>query len=145
MRNNQTLKKIALILCSFLIFTRGYYAIKSSTAPATTQEVKQIEITVQFHETTLYNEKISTEAETLGDLLTELVENDMLDIEFEGSATDAFGRYITSLDGIGESEGFWVYDSKNNETCINAEFCPGIDLTPLADGDSFTFSLINFE
>ena len=87
---------------------------------------------------------VLTYALTLGELLDELNANDVLAVEFD--TTSFLGRSIISINDFTTydwaSGPWWVFNSINNASCLDAGFCAGIDQTPIDDGDQFIFIFI---
>lgn len=87
---------------------------------------------------------VKTDALTFGDLLDEISTKENIVVQYAGTKTDTYGRYIT---GIGQyvttdsAKGpWWLIDSKTNKDCLSAGFCNGIDLQSVYDQDIFTLN-----
>ena len=74
-------------------------------------------------------------AETLADALE--AAKGVIDVTMEDSE---YGKYITGMLGLEQTDSiFWVYESDNNKSCIDAGMCMGISDTIIEDGDNFVF------
>lgn len=84
-----------------------------------------------------------TDDEMLGTFLETVLEEEGLDVEFAGNATDQFGRYIVGISEYVTKDTtvgpWWLFNSPTNPDCVSAGFCPGVDITPLYDKDVFIF------
>lgn len=92
-------------------------------------------------ETIYENREIKTSQENLGAVLNEQTEELQVTI---GCDASEYGRCLEGMGGLNgdlsSASGPWIlYESDNNELCLNAGYCPGIDDLTIADGDSFTF------
>ena len=140
-----TMKKNAVrIGLAFLALALSLGAYKVYTDAQKEQGAKAIQIVIQDdQQNVLFDKVIHTDAETLGDLLDEMVADKVVTITFEGNKTDVYGRYITEIKGLkSDSDGpWWIYGSDNNTECVAAGYCGGIDVNPIRDKDKFTFFL----
>ena len=98
--------------------------------PSGSAGIKHIEVTVSFSAEEQKVHQISTDAEFLGQALTEekIIEGE------EGP----YGLFITSADGVKAEESLqqWWCITKGGEDVVT-----GADLTPIADGDRFELTL----
>lgn len=140
-----SMKKNALrIGLAFLALTLSIGAIKLYTDAQKEKGAKAIQIVIQDDQkNVLFDKVIHTDALTLGDLLDEMVADKLITIDFEGSKTDTYGRYITMINDkeAGTAGPWWIYGSENNTECVSAGYCAGIDVNPIHDKDKFTFFL----
>lgn len=92
----------------------------------------------------LFDEAVETNAGTLADVLKEMKEEDKIKLEYKNSD---WGMYITGMGKdklIQQNEKkqlYWVYDSKNNTSCVEDGFCSAADSLEIADQDEFVFTL----
>lgn len=139
------MKQIAVrIALAAILLVGGLFAIKVYQDSQLVQGAKAITIIVKDdQDVVLLDKVVRTDAETLGDLLDELAEDDVIIIELAGSKSDVYGRYIVSMfDKMGGSNGpWWLFESENNTECVNQGFCNGIDKNPIRDQDVFVFFL----
>ena len=141
--NKNTKKTLLSVVVGVLVFTGLYFGFKTINKPKVTVGDKSITITITDHdEEAIYSEKLGTDVEILGQLLNEINEDKEIFI-FEGSTDSEFGRFISEITLLELAEGeFWVYDSDNNAECNAAEFCPGVDMLAIQDGDAFSFNVL---
>ena len=141
---NKNMKKTLLsVVVGVLVFTGLYFGFKTINKPKVTVGDKSITITITNHdEEAIYSEELGTDVEILGQLLDEINKDKEIFI-FEGTADSEFGRFISEITLLELAEGeFWVYGSENNEECNAAEFCPGVDMLAIQDGDEFSFNVL---
>ena len=72
-------------------------------------------------------------------------ENEDIQLEYE---TTSWGMYIKSMENHQEDPAngkYWTYDSENNASCVENNFCDGTDLLNIGDGDIFVFTLEAYE
>lgn len=103
-------------------------------------DAKTIHVTVKdmHHNEILYDEMITTEVSTLADFL----QGDN-DLEVVGEM-GAYGYYISSMLGASEGDGYyWVFESDNNQDCLDYGYCPAADQVDLVHQDEFNFILTN--
>lgn len=116
---------ILILLCCAALFI--YNAFK----PATNAGEKNITVTVIHGDESKADFTYQTDAEYLGDILQEkgLIDGEQGD----------YGLYVTTVDGetVDESAQEWWCLTKAGES-VNT----GVDLTPIADGDSFELTLM---
>ena len=137
-------KNAVRIGLAFLVLVLSLGAYKVYSDSLRDQGSKSIQIIIQDEsEKVLFYKFVRTDAETLGDLLDEMIKEKKFTIVFEGIKTDVFGRYITQINDVkADATGpWWVYASTNNTECVAAGYCGGIDVNPIHDKDVFTFSL----
>lgn len=139
-------KKILKILIAIIIFIIATTAYQFISKPQTNEGLKEITIEVidkRNNSTTVILEKTTykTDALFLGELIDEINQKEIL-FELNGSKSDTFGRMIRAVGGIQEnpsSNQYWIFESTNNQSCVSAGFCTGIDLLPIGDKDHFVF------
>lgn len=137
-------KKLFGIVIAAILLVGGLTAIKLYQDSQLVQGAKAVTIVIKDdQDTVLLDKVVHTDAETLGELLDELVEDKVITIELAGEKTDSFGRYIVSMfDKMGGTNGpWWLFESDNNPTCVSQGFCNGIDKNPIQDQDEFVFFL----
>ncbi len=137
-------KNAVRIGIAFLVLVLGLGAYKVYNDRLRDQGSKSIQIIIHDESEKLFFDKVvRTDAETLGDLLDEMIEDKKFAMVFEGNKTDVYGRYITQINDVkADAAGpWWVYASTNNTECVAAGYCAGIDVNPIHDKDVFTFSL----
>ncbi len=137
-------KNAVRIALAAILLVGGLFAIKLYQDSQLVQGAKAITIIVKDEqETVLLDKVVHTDAETLGDLLDELAEDQVITIELAGEQSDVYGRYIVSMfDKMGGTNGpWWLFESDNNPTCVSQGFCNGIDKNPIQDQDVFVFFL----
>lgn len=125
-----------------LALSLGAYTVYQKSLQET--GAKAIQIVIQDDkENVLLDKVVHTDALTLGDLLDEMIADKKVTISFEGSKTDTYGRFITSINDVEASTAgpWWIYSSENNTECKAAGYCGGVDINPIHDKDKFTFSL----
>ncbi len=86
-------------------------------------------------------EEFDTDTLTLGEFFDEYQEELAV-----VTSTGEWGRSLDEIKGlkgdIYNPAGPWLlYSSDNNQACIDAGYCPGIDSLPIADGDIFNITL----
>ena len=140
-------KKTILKVCIALVIGSGlFFIVNHLTQPPTTEGQKEITILISAPD--YFNEiTVTTDTLTLGGLLAELSEQGILSITLDGSSGDVFGRTLVEISGhqtVDWTSGpWWVFNSPNNQSCLEAGFCAGIDQTPITDGDIFEFEFIS--
>lgn len=127
----QVNKKLIVIIASVLIVLIAAFAlIFTLTRPTVQKGAKTVRIEVVVSETDTRSFTLHTDAEFLGQALTE---------ENLVAGTDAgYGLFITSVDGVAADE------SKQQWWCITkggATVNTGVDSTPVSDGDQFELTL----
>jgi hypothetical protein len=136
--------KILGIALAAILLVGGLFAIKLYQDSQVVQGAKAITIIVKDdQDTVLLNKVVRTDAETLGELLDELSEDQVITLELAGSKSDVYGRYIVSMfDKMGGTNGpWWLFESDTNTECVSQGFCNGIDKNPIRDQDTFVFFL----
>ena len=94
-----------------------------------------IKIVDEISDEELFNGTLTTKATTLADALE--AAKGVIDVTMEDSE---YGKYITGMLGLEQTDSiFWVYESDNNKSCIDAGMCMGISDTTIEDGDNFVF------
>ena len=94
-----------------------------------------IKIVDEISDEELYNGTLTKKATTLADALE--AAKGVIDVTMEDSE---YGKYITGMLGLEQTDSiFWVYESDNNKSCIDAGMCMGISDTIIEDGDNFVF------
>lgn len=136
-------KTIKQVLIAALIFLSLYFGFKQFNKPKVVVGDKEITIIILDKEDNkVFDEKINTDAELLGDLIDE-INNDKEIFKLAGSKSDEFGRFVESITLVEMADGeFWVYDSSNNTVCKAEGFCPGIDLLAIENNNDFTFNIL---
>jgi len=133
---------IALFVGAVLLGAVAWYQNSKLQAGSKSIEITMI-IDNEDGPETIYEKTIRTDAEKLGDLLDEMVEDKKIEMETSGSKTDPYGRMIVSIEGYATTDfnagPWWLISSSNNKDCVAAGFCSGIDLAPIYDKDEFTF------
>lgn len=133
----------------FVSLTLAFALCACSTAKeenkTPTEEVIQIHFTIidasQSEDEVLFDEAVvvSANCETLADVINEA--KDELNAVTEDGA---YGMQIMGLMGKEcnwDKGPWWLYDSENNDSCVNAGYCDGASNLVVEDGDSFTFRL----
>lgn len=127
---------IALVLAVVAIM-----AVKSLTKPTTVKGSKEVQLIVSAENTILFNESLNTDAELLGQLLDECVDNKKLDIVFDDSNLAVYGsRMIMGINQYNSdpvSGPWWMVYSDTNPDALKAGFCTGIDQQTIYDKDIF--------
>lgn len=129
---------------AFLVLVLSLGAYKVYSDSKLDQGSKSIQIVIQDDKkVVLFDKTVKTDAETLGNLLDEMIADQKLTIVFSGNKNDLYGRFITKINDLEAKEAgpWWVYGSTNNTECLAAGYCGGIDVNPIHDKDIFTFSL----
>lgn len=94
-----------------------------------------IKIIDEINDEELFKGTLTTKATTLADALESakgVIDVTMVDSEY--------GKYITSVLGLEQTNSiFWVYESDNNKSCLDAGMCMGVSETVIEDGDNFVF------
>lgn len=117
---------VAALIAAVCVFAGVYYAFGRPETSAGSKTVT-IEVAAPDYSNT---HKIKTDAEFLGDALKE-------EGIIEGEESQ-YGLFITSVDSIKAD------DSKQQWWCITkggADVMTGVDVTPIADGDTFELTL----
>lgn len=117
---------VAALIAAVCVFAGVYYAFGRPETSAGSKTVT-IEVAAPDYSNT---HKIKTDAEFLGDALKE-------EGIIEGEESQ-YGLFITSVDSIKAD------DSKQQWWCITkggAGVMTGVDVTPIADGDTFELTL----
>lgn len=117
---------VVALIAAVCVFAGVYYAFGRPETSAGSKTVT-IEVAAPDYSNT---HKIKTDAEFLGDALKE-------EGIIEGEESQ-YGLFITSVDSIKAD------DSKQQWWCITkggADVMTGVDVTPIADGDTFEFTL----
>lgn len=134
-------KNILLMgLCAGMILTGC--ASQSDTDSSVKEVSLDIVVKDEVNDKELFNETLTKEGdiENLYDFLSECNE---LEIVFEEGS---YGAYIDSMLGLKQdfNKGpWWLYSSKNNETCKEEGMCPAVQNLGINDGDQFVFSYTN--
>lgn len=134
-------KIISLVLLVSLLFVGGC----STKEEAKSEEKKDTKTTLQItikdevNNKELFNGEVSVQgkAKTLADFLDKAEE---LNVEMEDGQ---YGKTIMGMEGV-KTEDFnagpwWLFESKNNESCVAAGQCDGASNLKIKDGDDFTF------
>lgn len=117
---------VVALIAAIAVFAGVYFAFGH---PETSAGIKTVTIEVAAPDYS-NTHKIKTDAEFLGDALKE-------EGIIEGEESQ-YGLFITSVDSIK------VDDSKQQWWCITkggADVMTGVDVTPIADGDTFELTL----
>ena len=94
-----------------------------------------IKIVDEISDEELFNGTLTTKATTLADALE--AAKGVIDVTMEDSE---YGKYITGMLGLEQTDSiFWVYESDNNKSWIDAGMCMGISDTIIEDGDNIVF------
>lgn len=147
------MKKKGILICGALLVLAcclgGWFLWQDEQKKSATS-ANEKEITINIidastkEEFELYKGTNVTETTTLSDFLLELKENKIITLE---SYNSTYGMYITGMGGaniMNENPAeniYWVFESNNNASCMQAEFCPAAEQVYLANGDKFTFKL----
>ena len=137
-------KLVFRIAIAAILLVGGLFAIQLYQNSQLVEGAKAITIIVKDdQDAVLLDKVVRTDAETLGDLLDELAEDQVITIELAGSKSDVYGRYIVSMfDKMGGTNGpWWLFESDTNTECVSQGFCNGIDKNPIRDQDVFVFFL----
>ncbi len=81
---------------------------------------------------------VSAECETLADVLLEVEE---FNVKTEEGAYGLTLLAMMDVEGDWEKGPWWLYESDNNTSCVNAGYCDGISTLEIEDNDNFTFKL----
>ena len=125
------MKKLICLTCLLLLVGC------SSKTSTTSEEMMNINITIidEINNKELFKGSIETNYELLADALEN---NEELKVVMEDSE---YGKYITSMmDVTATDTNYWVYDSDNNDYCLEAGMCMGVSETTIEDGDNFIFT-----
>ncbi len=125
------MKKLICLTCLLLLVGC------SSKTSTTSEEMMNINITIidEINNKELFKGSIETNYELLADALEN---NEELKVVMEDSE---YGKYITSMmDVTATDTNYWVYDSDNNDDCLEAGMCMGVSETTIEDGDNFIFT-----
>lgn len=133
-----TLKKkigIAIVAVCISIVLGSFYTLYEQGSKGD----KEITITIIDETTkkTLYDETVSSDTQTLADLLQE---QKQVKAVIESSS---LGGLLTSLMDMKQDMDkgpWWLFTSKNNKQCVEQNICPAIDQVTLFDQDAFTFT-----
>ena len=126
MKNKKVLWLIPVFIIVIGLMAGAYFLFR----PQTTAGNKSITVTVVANGETVKEHRLKTDAEYLGDILTEkkIIEGD------EGT----FGLFVHTVEGIRAD------DSKKQWWCLTKggqKVMTGVDKTPIADGDAFELTL----
>ena len=125
------MKKLICLTCLLLLVGC------SSKTSTTSEEMMNINITIidEINNKELFKGSIATNYELLADALEN---NEELKVVMEDSE---YGEYITSMMDVAATDtNYWVYDSDNNDDCLEAGMCMGVSETTIEDGDNFIFT-----
>lgn len=125
------MKKLICLTCLLLLVGC------SSKTSTTSEEMMNINITIidEINNKELFKGSIETNYELLADALEN---NEELKVVMEDSE---YGEYITSMMDVAATDtNYWVYDSDNNDDCLEAGMCMGVSETTIEDGDNFVFT-----
>lgn len=125
------MKKLICLTCLLLLVGC------SSKTSTTSEEMMNINITIidEINNKELFKGSIETNYELLADALEN---NEELKVVMEDSE---YGKYITSMMDVAATDtNYWVYDSDNNDDCLEAGMCMGVSETTIEDGDNFIFT-----
>ena len=125
------MKKLICLTCLLLLVGC------SSKTSTTSEEMMNINITIidEINNKELFKGSIATNYELLADALEN---NEELKVVMEDSE---YGKYITSMMDVAATDtNYWVYDSDNNDDCLEAGMCMGVSETTVEDGDNFIFT-----
>ena len=125
------MKKLICLTCLLL------FVGCSSKTSTTSEEMMNINITIidEINNKELFKGSIETNYELLADALEN---NEELKVVMEDSE---YGKYITSMMDVAATDtNYWVYDSDNNDDCLEAGMCMGVSETTVEDGDNFIFT-----
>lgn len=125
------MKKLICLTCLLL------FVGCSSKTSTTSEEMMNINITIidEINNKELFKGSIETNYEILADALEN---NEELKVVMEDSE---YGEYITSMMDVAATDtNYWVYDSDNNDDCLEAGMCMGVSETTIEDGDNFIFT-----
>lgn len=147
------MKKKGILICGallVLVCCLGGWYLWQDEQKKTATSANEKEITLEIidvstkEEFELYKGTTVTETTTLADFLKELKEDKIISLTFNDGA---YGMYITGMGGaniVSENPGegiYWVFESSNNKSCQEADFCPAAEQVYLSNGDAFTFKL----
>lgn len=138
-------KSLKLLVSLTLALTLGACSTTKEENKTPTEETMKINFTIidasEGEDEILFDEAVvvSASCETLADVINEAKE------ELNAVTEDgAYGMQIMGLMGKEcnwDKGPWWLYDSKNNDSCVNAGYCDGASNLVVEDGDSFTFRL----
>ena len=134
-------KKLTILAVMLALVLGGYYGLKS-LSPKTQKGEKVIYITLidEIEGVVLIDKQAyNTNVETLGHFFDEDHPGIVVVLKDFG-----FGRSIEEFNGLvgdmSSANGPWIfYESENNQACLAAGYCSGIDDLPIYDGDHFVF------
>lgn len=141
-------KRLVYSLVAILLAFAVYFGLKPILFPTMAGE-KDIQLTISVDaesgEVIVFDELVHTDALTLAELLNEVDEfYDELNIEYQGSATDAYGRMILAVNDYRTEDmasgPWWMINSSNNLDCVAAGYCNGVDLQSIYDQDAFVLN-----
>ena len=134
------MKKKGLVILVLVIAVGGViWSLDSSSSPKVNQGSKVIHLIIkdEVKDEVLYDEEISSDAVNLGELLIENQESLQL-VYQEGE----YGMFIAGLMGHeSDQQAYWVYESKNNTSCVEKGYCDAADRLSIEDGNEFVFKL----
>lgn len=135
-------KKLIISLSAVAVLALVVLGI-NQLMPKKVEGAKSITIVIRddMTGTELFSDVLHTDTETMYEFL---VEKTQLKAVMDESQ---FGNFITSMMDVEQGDmstgPWWLYESKNNESCLSAGMCPGVDALNLQDGDDFLFKLTN--
>lgn len=142
---NKKTKQIILAAIALVIVYLGIFLPQKFNETNTRKEIF-VKIMVDGNE--VYHEAVYTDVSTLAELLVEMKEDKEIQLDYEKTS---WGMYIK---GMGKDSlymedptngKYWVYDSENNASCVENNFCDGAELLNIGDGDIFVFTLEAYE
>lgn len=123
------MKKFLIVLLSLICL---FGCSKKTNDNSISINIKVID---EINDEELFKGTLTTKATTLADALESakgVIDVTMVDSEY--------GKYITSMLGLEQTNSiFWVYESDNNKSCLDAGMCMGVSETVIEDGDNFVF------
>lgn len=138
-------KGLKLLVSLTLALTLGACSTTKEENKTPTEETIQINFTIidasAGEDEVLFDDAVvvSANCSTLADVIDEA--KDTLNAVTEEGA---YGMQIMGLMGKEcdwDKGPWWLYDSENNDSCVNAGYCDGASNLVVEDGDSFTFRL----
>lgn len=141
------MKKLVKIIVPILVLAIVGTGTKVYLDSRKEEGFKDVEIIIEIDNDVIFEDNVSGDFEYVGDVLDKLVEDNKVEIDFEGEKDSEFGRFISGINEfktLDMTKGpWWVYESPNNKLVLEAGFPEGIDLQIVFDGDTFIFNLLD--
>lgn len=143
------MKHLIRVLVAVVVGVVLFVTVQTFTSPTPVEGEKQINIKIVISETqeVIYQESVNTDAVYLSELLEELAAQDYFTLTFSGSKNDAYGRFLLGINehitqdvSVGP---WWMVYSDNNQDCVSAGYCLGVDMALIYDLDEFVLEFSN--